>query len=251
MVDKEQVNFRKITIKHERQIMNKIKTMLIALIAITAFSTYSLAGQIGFGVTGSLASITAEGSEKEGTAAEQNNKATAGNTAMIGSLFAEYTFGGDHGLTFGVDHIPGGAQISSSKLSRTDIQTSVEGTATQVSTSLTRSAQAEIDNIYTYYAELPIHAGLYVKAGLTQMDVTTKALEGTRKYGNKTLDGAMWGVGYKHSNDSGWYYKVEGTTTDFDTYKSNEANQSTNSIQNSVSADLDVTKATFALGYAF
>ena len=231
--------------------MNRIKTMLIAVIAITAFSTYSFAGQIGFGVTGSLASVTAEGSEKEGTEAEQNNKASAGNTAMIGSFFAEYTFGGDHGLTFGVDYIPGSADISSNKISRTDIQTSVEGTATAVTTSLTRNASAEVDNIYTYYAELPIHAGLYAKAGITQMDVNTKALEGTRKYGNKTLDGMMWGVGYKHVNDNGWYYKVEGTTTDFDTYKSNESGTTANSEVNTITADVDVTKATFALGYAF
>ena len=83
------------------------------------------------------------------------------------------------------------------------------------------------------------------------MDVNTKALEGTRKYGNKTLDGMMWGVGYKHVNDNGWYYKVEGTTTDFDTYKSNESGTTANSEVNTITADVDVTKATFALGYAF
>ena len=101
------------------------------------------------------------------------------------------------------------------------------------------------------YAEVPLHAGLYAKGGYVQMDVntlesSTATLSGS--YGNETVNGIMYGLGYKNSFGSNGFYKIEGTFTDMDsmTFQS-----STTDKGNKITADLDATKATFAIGYNF
>ena len=228
--------------------MNKIKNTLIAVIAITFLSTSAFAGSVGFGVTGSIAIIEGSGSDNDGTStganatSETNREANASNNVGIGSVFAEYIFDGDHGMTFGIDWIPGSADVNSKKLSRIDA-TLDAGEATQDDGTYT--AQAEVENHMTYYAELPIHGGLYVKAGLVEMDVNTTETSIGGTYGNTSVDGTMLGLGYKVGLGESSYYKLEGTQTAFDTIT---LNSTTN---NQVKADLDVTKLTFALGYKF
>ena len=233
--------------------MTKFKNILIAVIAITSLSATAYAGSFGVGGTGSLFNVSASGSEQEGGATDEiNGKATASNNGYVGSLFAEYTFEGMGGITLGVDYVPGTADVNSSAIGRTDIQKSVEGTPAEVSTSLTRTAQAEIENHMTYYAEIPLMgSGFYAKGALVQLDVNTKENLGTPKYGNTSVDGALFGLGYKVNSDSNWYYKLEATHTEFDTINLTSTGNTANSTANKVSADLDVTKATFALGYKF
>ena len=234
--------------------MIKLRNMLIAVIAITALSTSSFAGSIGFGVTGSMAIVEAAGSEQDGTldTAEVNNKATASNNASMGSIFAEYSFERFNGLTFGVDYLPGSADVNSQNLKRTDQELSETGTSVAVTAAVSRTAQAEIENHLTYYAELPIHGGLYVKAGIASMDVnTTETNKDNSAYGNTSVDGSLFGVGYKNDFGTRGYYKVEGTHTAYDTIKLTQTGASTGSVANTITADLDVTKLTFGVGIRF
>ena len=233
--------------------MIKLRNLLIAVITITSMSTAVLAGSFGFGVSGSLFSVGASGTELEaGQTDEVHNKANASENGALGSIFAEYTFDVLNGLTIGVDHIPGSANVNSQTLTRTDIQTSVEDTVTTTTTSLARSAQAEIENHMTYYVELPLGStGIYGKLGHVELDVNTKENLGTPKYGNTSVDGQLFGIGYKYNSGSRWFYKVEGTHTEFDTINLTSTGNTTNSTANKITADLDVTKATFALGFSF
>ena len=89
------------------------------------------------------------------------------------------------------------------------------------------------------------------KGGYVQMDVNTTEKEtvaGTASYGNETVDGVIYGLGYRNTFGDNGFYKVEGTYTDMDsmTFNSSEATKG-----NKITADLDVTKATFAIGYNF
>jgi hypothetical protein len=155
----------------------------------------------------------------------------------------------DNGFTLGFDYIPGSADVSSSKISRLDVTPDVKEA---VQDDGTRTAQAEIENHYTIYAELPVHNGVYLKGGYVEMDVntidtTTIATGG--KYGNTTVDGLMYGLGYKTGYGAGnAFYKIEGTHTEFDTLS---LNSSTAVKGDKITADLDVTKVTFALGFSF
>lgn len=231
--------------------MNKLKNMLIAMIAIFALSTSAFAGTIGLGLTGNVAAISGSGTGTEGTAADESPQtAEVSDTTGIVSLFAEYTFDRFNGFTLGIDLIPGSAQVSNG-FTRTDTN-NAHLEETGGATSTTRKAQAEVENHYTYYAELPIHGGLYVKAGMVTMDVNTLDTGGNSRYGNTDVDGTLIGAGYKNEIGSNSYYKIEGTRTTFDTIKLNSTGGLGTIVNNStVSADLDVTKVSFALGYKF
>ena len=103
----------------------------------------------------------------------------------------------------------------------------------------------------SFYVEAPLHAGLYAKGGYVQMDVNTTEKEtvaGTASYGNETVDGVIYGLGYRNTFGDNGFYKVEGTYTDMDsmTFNSTETTKG-----NKITADLDVTRATFAIGYNF
>ena len=223
--------------------MNKLITILALIVASFGFSVAN-AGQFGLGVTGSIASIDASGTEadKDGTADSSLRTASAGNNAMISSIFAEYSL--DNGFTVGFDHIPGSADVSNKTITRTDdsAESAQDGN---------RSANAEIENHNTFYAELPIHAGLYVKAGLLEMDVNateSDTVTTAGSYGSVTIDGEMWGIGYRNSFGNNGFYKVEATKRTYDTIT---LNSTTSDKGNKVTADLDATLATFALGFNF
>jgi hypothetical protein len=212
------------------------------------------AGSFGLGVTGSMAAIQAEGTETEGTAADTSDRThTAQNTVIIGSVFAEYTFDGLGGITLGYDMIPGSADVNSDVTKVTRIQTSVDGTAAEVTTSETRTAQAEVDGVHTIYLDIPVTGGWYGKLGYTEMDITTQeAFSGDGgSYGNASVDGIVYGAGFKGEMGSSGFYKIETTMTEFDSLTLTETGQTTDSPANKITADLDVTKATIALGFSF
>ena len=225
-----------------------MKRILIAMIASMFLSSAALAGQIGVGVTGSFAAVSGEGTEadKAGTADTSNRTGTASNNVIIPSVFAEYSM--DNGFTLGFDYVVGSADVNSKKLTRTDdsFESGQDGDTT---------AQAEIENVMSIYAELPLHAGLYAKGGYVQMDVNTleSSTVSTRAtYANDTVDGMVYGLGYKNSFGTNGFYKVEGTFTDMDSMTFLDSNTASGTPGgNKITADLDVTKATFAIGYNF
>ena len=123
--------------------MNKLKNMLIAMIAIFALSTSAFAGTIGLGLTGNVAAISGSGTGTEGTAADESPQtAEVSDTTGIVSLFAEYTFDRFNGFTLGIDMIPGAANVSKG-LTRTDTNNAhLEESGSATSTTITHVAGA-------------------------------------------------------------------------------------------------------------
>ena len=233
--------------------INKTIKALMTLIAISSLSSFAYAGSFGIGVSGNIASVSADGTETEGTSGTETENsvrsATTGNSFAFGSVFAEYNFGDSERFTLGVDWIPGSADVNSKTISRTDVNS--DGTEDNLQAG-TRSANAEISDHVTYYAELGIAGGVYAKAGFAQVDVKTKekstitsgsATVGS--YPDKTLDAWTYGLGYKGTFGTNGFYKVEGYAIDYDTYKASSG------TGNTVTANLDVVGAALKLGYKF
>ena len=234
--------------------MKNIRNMMIVIATFVAMTSSVFAGSFGLGVTGSMAAIQADGTETEGTAADTSDRThTAQNTVIVGSLFAEYTFDGLGGITIGYDMMPGSADVNSDVTKVTRIQTTIDGTAVEVASKETRTAQAEIDGVYTMYIDIPVTGGWYGKLGYTELDVTTQeAFSGDGgSYGNTSVDGMVYGAGFKGSMGSSAFYKIETSYTDYDSLTLNETGQTADSPANKITADLDVTRATIALGFAF
>jgi hypothetical protein len=232
--------------------INKTTKVLMTLIAISSLSSFAYAGSFGIGVSGNIASVSADGTETETANTGTENSvqtATAGNDFAFGSIFAEYNFGDSERFTLGVDWIPGSADVNSKTISRTDVNS--DGTEDNLQAG-TRSANAEISDHVTYYAELGIAGGVYAKAGFAQVDIKTKekstitsgsATVGS--YPDKTLDAWTYGLGYKGTFGTNGFYKVEGYAIDYDTYSASSG------TGNTVTANLDVVGAALKLGYKF
>ena len=232
--------------------INKTMKALMTLIAISSLSSFAYAGSFGIGVSGNIASVSADGTETETANTGTENSvqtATAGNDFAFGSIFAEYNFGDSERFTLGVDWIPGSADVNSKTISRTDVNS--DGTEDNLQAG-TRSANAEISDHVTYYAELGIAGGIYAKAGFAQVDVKTKekstitsSSATVGSYPDKTLDAWTYGLGYKGTFGTNGFYKVEGYAIDYDTYTASSG------TGNTVTANLDVVGAALKLGYKF
>ena len=212
-------------------------------------STFAADG-LGVGVALSAAGISTSGSETEtGSQTAETTKASVSNRLLIGSVFAEYTKGL---FTVGIDYVPFDADVSSATHTRTDVETSTTASqTTETTTSRTQTAAAEITGHTTAYIE--VGNNVYLKAGYAQVTVNTKESLGTgSSYGNADLNGTLVGAGIRGGGDSGLYYKLEGTYTDYDTLNLTSTVARTGvTTNNKISADLDVTQVKLGLGYRF
>ncbi len=221
-----------------------MKKQLLTIFAALALTTSAYAGTYGVGITGSLFSVETAASETTTAgdlgSANTNTKTIKNNGLMSASFYAEYTFDGFLGTTLGVDYTPGSADLRDTDLSRTETPASGENEGT----STTYKANGEVENLITYYAEVPLTGGLYVKGGFTQIDVNTRE-SGVKAYGNDTVDGYTYGVGIKSGTGSGLNYKFAVEHTDFDTVSIKS------SSGNTVKGDIDVTGVKVSVGYNF
>ncbi len=229
------------------------KNILAIIATFCLFSTNAFAGSWGMGVAGTMASVSASGSESEtaNTGTDQSFRdATAGNDFIVGSVYAEYSFGDSENFTLGIDYIPGSADINRTTLSRTDT-TADASEATQQDG--TRTANAEISDHITYYAELGKMNGIYGKLGFAQVDIAVNDTETHAStdglYPDKTLDAWTYGLGYKGEFGDRGVFKIEGFYTDYDSYSSQSS--STKTSKKTVSADLDVVGASLRVGLKF
>ena len=224
-----------------------MKNIITTILAFFALTGVSLAGSYGIGVTGSLAMVSAEGSETTtagtvtGGAANTNSKSVDEDT-VIGSIFVDYE--ADSGVVYGFSHVPGSAGVSDKTHSRTETAQGVSGT--DASGSVTRTADAEVENFNTLYLEYPVATSSYIKLGWSQIDVNTKenAITDSGVYGNDTLNGFTIGAG-KNGSLGSYFTKAAIEYTDF------EDLSLTSTTSNKITADLDVLEFKFGIGKRF
>ena len=230
--------------------MKKIITILATLMLTTMSINFAKAEGFAVGVIGAYNMIEADGTETEGTAADTSTRTkSVSNNVFTGSVFGEYSFANvsyaDSGITFGIRYTPGSADVSDKVFSRTD---TAEGTgvAGDSSGSVTYKAQAEIDNYINYYLDIPVYKSVYVKAGWSQIDVSTKesGSSTTGTYGDATIDGVNYGVGVKGENGN-YVWKLAYEATNFNTLNL------TSSTSNKIKADLDTSEVNLSVGYKF
>ena len=230
----------------KKQILTIFVSMMFALA-----TSIANAGSFNVGVTGALAKVSASGTETD-SSSTATSASVENDNVPIGSVFAEYQ-SDFYGLTLGIEHIPGAADVSDSVKTRNDIETSVTDDDTHNSTARAFKANAEVDNYNLVYVELPVYNQIFIGAGLSEIDVTTNEVASGNggSYGNKTLDGEMYRIGIKGAIGDNAGYKVFYEVNDFDTLKLTSTGNSVASETNSLSADLDVDMLKFALSYNF
>ena len=236
--------------------MNK-KLLTILVSAMFALATsVANAGSFNIGVTGALAKVEADGTETtnagDSGTANTNSASVDNENVVIGSVFAEYE-SDYYGLTLGVEHIPGSADVSDAGHTRTDTEKSVTGDSTLNSDSRTFKAAAEVENYNLIYIEAPIYENFFVGAGVSEMDVNTleTASGNGGTYPNTSVDGTMYRFGIKGDIGDNTGYKLFYEINDFDTLKVTSTGNSVADETNTISADLDVDMLKFAIAYNF
>ena len=185
------------------------KTILVITIAALTFLGKAYA-EVTYGISAAITKIDASGTETEGG---ENNSATATNTVLTPSVFAEFAY--TDTIAIGLDFIPFKADVSNKTKSRQDTESSVTGTATHVGTSRTQKAQAELEN----------HTG--------------------SKYGNEDVFGGVFGIGAKTDN-----HRFELIYTDYEDISLTSSVARTGvTTNNTIDADLDTLA--FKYSYAF
>jgi hypothetical protein len=234
--------------------MKKIIITVLATIWLT--SSAALAGSIQVGAKVSSAFIDASGNEKTtsgtvtGGAVNDNNAVADNEWVTIPSIYAEYSLDDaswaseGNGVTLGVNYTFGSADVSDVAKSRSDLAEDAAGSGS--SGNVTYTAQAELENYVSYYIEMPLYQSIYVKAGMSQIDVVTKEdpdHHGT--YGDASLDGIDLGFGFKGTYGSNYVWKVAYEQTNWDSLKL------TSSTSNVITADIDTKEVAVSLGYRF
>ncbi len=219
--------------------MSKIHQFIAAILVLT-FSSTSYA-EMKYGVSGALTFIEATGTETEGG---EKNDGDADNVVVIPSVFAEYAYSDT--ISLGVDYIPLKADVSDKAKKRTDTETSVTGTTTTTSTSRTQSAQAELKNHITLYANYNLDNGLYLKGGVAHVTLNADESLGTgSKYGEDDILGYLIGFGVESGN-----WRTELTYTDYeDISLTSSVARSGVTTNNKIDADLDAVA--LRVSYAF
>ena len=231
--------------------MKKITNILASLLFAVTFSSIAQAGSFNVGLSGSLASIDASGTEKDTDGSADTSTRTASvehNNIPIGGLFLEYE-SDFYGLTLGFTHTPGSADVSKSAKQRNDVETSVTSDTTANSTARAFKAQAEVENFNSAYIELPVYQNFFVKAGLAEIDVNSlETVTGNGgSYGNASLDGEVYGAGFKGDLSDNLGFKVLYQETSFDQLKLTSTGNSVASETNTITADMDIEELLFAL----
>ena len=216
------------------------KLSILAMASLLFFSTQSFA-EMRYGVSLAYTFIDADGSETEG--GEKTTK-SVDNQVVVPSLFVEYN--ASDVLSLGVDYIPLKADVSDKTFKRTDVETSVTGTATAASTTRNQKAQAELENHITLYANYNLTDTYYVKGGVAFVKLTTdETLDTGSKYGDEDIFGGVIGIGAEEGN-----LRIEVLYTDYEDISLTSTVARTDvSPNNKIDAELDTLA--FKLSYVF
>ena len=227
--------------------MNKLKITLLSLVASAFLTVTSFAG-VTVGISAGLAGLEVSGTEtlKDSSAVTTHTEQA---NAVIPSIFLEVAH--SNGLGVGVDFITGTADLSGSTQQTT--MTDLGNGGGEGNDSGTNSANAEVDGIVTGYLIKSFESGLFVKLGMASADVNTKETLATGStYGNTSVDGVHYGLGFQRTNDSGLFIRAAAEYTDFDNITlTGTAAGGTSTSFNKISADVDVAMAKFSVGKAF
>lgn len=232
-----------------------MKKLLITISFILGFIS-SVSADIGvnIGLSGNLSVFHGEATEREdetlmavaGTNVD-TNKEDGTLVAGYTSIFVEKTLGflpGPLGrLSIGYDMVQGTVDSNVSEQERLDKTTTEQGIASA------QKVKVEFADLNTLYATLRLTENLYLKAGTMEVDVNTKETLATGStYGNTSLTGDMYGIGYNKTFGPGIFFRLEGTMMDFGGKTLTSQTNAENSV---ILNTLDGASARLSVGKSF
>jgi hypothetical protein len=235
-------------------IKGKIMKKIIIATFLAAFSFTSASADLGVnvGVSGQLGLFVATATENDidRNNAAQNETRQESEFLALGwhSIFIEKTFADR--FFIGIDYVPSALETKDKEEYKQDLNSAAENTFKngQSSTAKTNKVKVEFSDLTTGYVGLFVTENLYVKAGMSQVDIITKENLGTGSvYGDTSIEGVTVGMGYNKTMDNGVFLRAEGMYTQYD-----GASLTSDTGQNRISLDnLDGVAAKLSVGKSF
>ena len=95
----------------------------------------------------------------------------------------------------------------------------------------TNKVKVSFEDLVTVYALANLNENVYLKAGIMQVELITEESLGTGgAYGNDTLEGYTFGLGYNHNYGDGMFVRAEAAYIDIDGTTLTNTNDSTKSV---------------------
>lgn len=206
-------------------------TMFLSTLLITTSKAASIA-DLGLGVNAGIsasAGLFEVDGGKETNADATKNTSTNGEEAKglfgIGSIFGEISVL-DNRFAIGFDYVPHSLESETTENIQYD-----SATMPTAGTKRTNTAQVDFDDFTTLYAIAKVNENFYIKAGMLEVDVITNENLGTGgAYGNTSLDGTLFGIGYDRSLENGVFIRAEANHMNIDGVTLTNTNDSTKSI---------------------
>ena len=191
-----------------------MKKLIITTFLACIYSFTSYAG-VNVGVSGSAGVFVANGQE---THAEATPSAAAGAYKKTGDAYGEVAYSSVFAevvlrdrLMIGVDY------VMDSLASETTESRRLDKTSTETASNVENKVQVDFEDLTTFYAGVMLTENAYIKAGVVSVDVITNENLGTGgSYGNTSMDGTSFGIGYNKTLDNGLFVRAEGNYMSFD-----------------------------------
>jgi len=189
-----------------------MKKLLITVFSFLYISSASADVGFNVGASAQMGLFSASAKEFSGTINKDNG--SEHGEAAWGSIFAEGTI--NNRFIIGLDYVPSPLETETTETAKSGIS-SVDAAGTITRATQTNKVQVDFEDLTTLYAGVMINDNMYVKAGITTVDVITNENLGTgASYANAELDGTMFGVGYHNALDNGVFFRLEGNYMTFD-----------------------------------
>ena len=221
------------------------KLLLSAIFSLLYITSASADMGVNVGVSGQAGIFAASGKEQLGTRTDDTG--TEHGAASYGSVFAELTMGDR--LMVGIDYVPSALSTDTVETDRTAFQSAATGATTTANAGGENKIQIDFKDMTTGYVGVMLTDNMYAKAGVVTVDViTNESLATGSAYGNKTMDGTMFGLGYHLVRDNGVFFRFEGSYMDFDSVS---ATSTTDTNRKITLSNLDGVTGKISLGKSF
>ena len=193
--------------------MKKITIAIIALFSLISVASADLGVNVGISSQVGVFHATGVETRNKTTGSDEVNTEDATGIAGYKSFFIEKTLG--RFITIGYDRSPDtlGSETATNV-------TETEDTLPGVYVVETNTIQMDFKDLSTVYVAFNITENLFIKFGDMSVDVkTNEVIETGATYGDFTLDGNMYGIGFNKTFDNTMFIRLEASRLDFESNK--------------------------------
>ena len=211
--------------------MRKLFLTTLSIILIP----FAVSAETRIGISGAFSTFDTSGTETTKSSNEANSGSKSEDVVVPG-IFIEKT--NNSGVALGFEFNPGEAELGSGTGADDDAETSGAN-----------KASAEVSSHMSLYGLFPLGPA-YLRFGFVHASIdTTETLATGTKYGNEDVDGRIFGLGLQKDLTSA-FFRIEATYTDYDDVKYLGTLDS-DSVRNTIEADVDSTAIKLSLGKSF